>query len=78
MTLSGTAQGPCWNVSVRTSPAPGGFVCHIRVAHQGVRGAFEHQFSHATHVAVEREALLAGLREGMLWIDHKMAQTFAF
>ncbi len=72
MSLSGTVQGPNWCVAVRTLPAARGFVCRIRVEH----GAFSHEFTHATQIARERDALLAGLREGMLWIDHKMSQTF--
>lgn len=76
MTLSGSAQGPKWRVSAQTSPAPGGFVCRVRVEHDGVRGAFSHEFVHATRYKVEREALLDGLRQGMLWIDHKVTRTF--
>lgn len=76
MTLSSNVQGPNWRVFAQTSPEPGGFVCRIRVEHDGARGAYSHEFTHATRSQVEREALLAGLREGMLWIDHKVTQTF--
>lgn len=78
MTLSGSVDGPCWHVSVQTAPAPGGFVCTVRVAHDCASGAFEHEFEYLTRHTVEREALLAGLREGMMWIDHKMAHAFDF
>jgi ribonuclease HI len=78
MTLSGSVDGPAWHVSVQTSPGPGGFVCTVRVAHDGVRGSFQHEFEHMTRHTVEREAMLAGLREGMMWIDHKVAHSFDF
>ncbi|HEX7683029.1 MAG TPA: UDP-glucose 4-epimerase [Trinickia sp.] len=73
MSLSGTVQGPDWRVSGRTFPAARGFVCHVRVEH----GTFSHEFTHAAQMKRERDALFAGLREGMLWIDHKMSRTFA-
>lgn len=78
MTLSGSVDGPGWHVSVHTSPGPSGFVCTVRVAHDGPRGRFQHEFTHVTRHTVEREAMLAGLREGMMWIDHKVARSFDF
>lgn len=78
MALSGSVEGPGWRVSARTSPVPDGFACTVCVAHGGACGAFEHEFAYAGRHTVEREALLAALREGMIWIDHKMAKGFEF
>ncbi|WP_243751164.1 hypothetical protein [Paraburkholderia sp. BL10I2N1] len=36
---------------------------------------FEHQFLHGEVFSTEREAVLSGLREGMLWLELKIAKT---
>ncbi|WP_116137711.1 UDP-glucose 4-epimerase [Trinickia diaoshuihuensis] len=78
MALSGSIEGPGWHVSAHTASVPDGFACTVRVAHGNGCSEFRHEFKHAGRHTVEREALLAALREGMMWIDHKMAQGFDF
>lgn len=77
MTLSGTVVERHWTVSADTAPVPGGFVCTIRVSHDGAGGCFEHAFKHFKTFRSEREAVLDGLREGMLWIEQKRSKTFS-
>jgi hypothetical protein len=77
MTLSGKVNERDWSVSVETCLAPGGFECLIHVAHSGPTGMFEHQFKHFKLFRTEPEAVLDGLREGMLWIEHKMSNAFS-
>lgn len=76
MTLSGSIASAHWRVSVDTLPVSGGFVCTIRVSHGGANDAFEHQFKHFRTFGSEREAVLEGLREGMLWIENKHCKAF--
>ncbi|GLU33759.1 UDP-glucose 4-epimerase [Trinickia caryophylli] len=77
MTLSGTVVERHWTVSADTSPVPGGFACTIRVSHDGAGGSFAHEFKHFKTFCSEREAVLDGLREGMLWIEQKLSKTFS-
>ncbi|WEY40716.1 MULTISPECIES: UDP-glucose 4-epimerase [Paraburkholderia] len=54
-----------------------GYVCEICVTHERAGDKlFEHRFRHARTFASEREAVLEGLREGMTWIELKMANAF--
>jgi hypothetical protein len=75
MTISGNIAEEHWNVAAETFPAPGGFGCHIRVSHGGPHSAFEHEFNHSRRFRTEREAILDGLREGMIWIEYKLSKT---
>jgi hypothetical protein len=76
MTLSANVQQGTWSVSVQTEPAPqGGFQSTIHVKHSSPEGDFERTFHHARVFAVEREAVLEGLREGMTWIALKTTRT---
>jgi hypothetical protein len=77
MTLAGKINEGHWSVSADTAAVPGGFCCHIRVAHEGPEGLYEHDFQHFKRFSSEREAVLDGLREGMLWIEQKMSGTFS-
>ena len=76
MALSGKIPERDWCVSAEVDPAPGGFDCIIRVAHSGPTGEFEHEFKHFKVFRTEHDAVLDGLREGMLWIEQKMSKTF--
>lgn len=76
MAVSGKVCAHDWSVSVEVSPASDGFVCTIRVGHSDPKGKFEHQFKHFKVFRTEREAVLDGLREGMVWVEHKMAHSF--
>lgn len=76
MTLS---RGVCednWAVSARTQVTAGGFDCRIHISHAMPNGTFEHEFKHSGVYPTEREAVLAGLREGMVWVELKMSKTF--
>jgi len=76
MALSGTITERHWTVSARTRPVQGGFECCIRVEHVGSGTPFAHEFKHHKTFTNEREGVLDGLREGALWIEHKVAKTF--
>ncbi len=76
MALSGSVSEHDWTVSAKTRPVPGGFECRIRVEHAGAGTPFAYEFRHHKTFASEREGVLDGLREGMLWIEHKVAKTF--
>jgi hypothetical protein len=75
MTLKGQVTGNDWTVFTDTFPADGGFGCEIHVGHTGSAGEFKHRFRHAKIFATEREAILDGLREGMVWISLKQSET---
>jgi hypothetical protein len=78
MTLSGNVQEGTWSVNVRTEAADeGGYRSTIHVQHSWPDGGFEHTFRHAKKFSTEREAVLEGLRQGMAWIDLKMARTIS-
>ncbi|MBC8746653.1 MULTISPECIES: hypothetical protein [Paraburkholderia] len=76
MTLSANAQEGSWSVSVETHEAQeGGFQATIHVRHASPDGDFERTFHQSRVFAVEREAVLEGLREGMTWIALKKTRT---
>jgi hypothetical protein len=77
MTLSGTVCDGHWSVSVVTHPTVGGFDCSIQISHTTPEGVFTHEFKHSSVFASEREAVLAGLREGMVWVQLKMSKTLS-
>ncbi|KVZ04400.1 hypothetical protein [Burkholderia ubonensis] len=78
MTLSGNIREDDWSVEVETRPdaAGGGFRCRVQVEHGVGAGRFHHAFEHIESYPTEREAVLAGLRAGMTWIELKRSQTF--
>jgi len=77
MTISANVTEAGWVVSVETHEAKGGFACTVHVNHRTPEGTFSHGFRHGDVFPTEREAVLAGLREGMIWIELKMAKTIA-
>ena len=77
MTLSGNVQEGAWSVNVQTEPVEdGGYRSTIQVRHSSPEGDFERTFIHGKKFSTERDAVLDGLREGMTWIELKMARTF--
>lgn len=77
MTLSGNIREDDWTVEVETRPDDaGGFRCRVRVEHSEGTGRFHHEFEHGQAYPTEREAVLAGLRAGMTWIELKRSQVF--
>ncbi|AYZ62074.1 UDP-glucose 4-epimerase [Burkholderia multivorans] len=77
MTLSGNIREDDWSVEVETRPdGGGGFRCRVQVEHGVGAGRFHHAFEHSESYPTEREAVLAGLRAGMTWIELKRSQTF--
>jgi hypothetical protein len=77
MTLSGKVCDGQWSVSAVTHPTTGGFDCEIRLSHATPEGVFTHDFKHSSIFPTEREAVLAGLREGMVWVQLKMSKTLS-
>ncbi|MBB5467602.1 hypothetical protein HDG32_003725 [Paraburkholderia sp. CI2] len=76
MAISANAQEGTWSVSVETREAQeGGFLSTIHVKHVSPEGDFERTFHQSRVFAVEREAVLEGLREGMTWIALKTTRT---
>lgn len=77
MSLNGHIDAGAWSVDAITSPAPrGGFRCEVSVAHASHTQRFTHAFAHHRVFASEREAVLEGLNEGMVWIDLKIGHVF--
>ncbi|MFM0511699.1 UDP-glucose 4-epimerase [Paraburkholderia sp. RL17-373-BIF-A] len=75
MTVSSDVCEGDWSVSVETNQAAGGFDCRIHIHHSTPEGPVEHEFKHSSIFPTEREAVLAGLREGMGWIELKMSKS---
>ncbi len=75
MTVSGQVSEHDWAVSAEVKPVEGGFGCTIHVDHRDPQGTFSHQFRHHKVFASEHEAVLEGLREGMIWIEGKMTHS---
>lgn len=76
MAISANAQQGTWSVSVQTEQTQeGGFQATIHVKHASPEGDFERTFHQSQVFAVEREAVLEGLREGMTWIALKTTRT---
>ncbi|SDD15219.1 hypothetical protein [Paraburkholderia lycopersici] len=77
MSLNGHVDSGAWSVEAATSPAPhGGFQCEVTVMHGSQTQRFTHAFKHHRVFESEREAVIEGLREGMLWIDLKVRHAF--
>ena len=77
MTIIRKVSDNDWSVSVEVVRVPGGFAPSIHVGHADPVGQFEHHFKHHKVFGSEREAVLEGLREGMGWIEQKMANIFS-
>ncbi|WP_341319232.1 UDP-glucose 4-epimerase [Paraburkholderia sp. IMGN_8] len=77
MALSGSVCDNDWSVSVTTHQTAGGFYCSIQLSHNAPEGVFKHGFTHSGVFPTEREAVLAGLREGMVWVQLKVARTLS-
>ncbi|MFM0470627.1 UDP-glucose 4-epimerase [Paraburkholderia strydomiana] len=77
MTLTGNVGDGHWSVSAVTHSTTGGFDCSIKISHAAPEGDFNHEFKHSSIWATEREAVLAGLREGMVWVQLKMSNTLS-
>jgi hypothetical protein len=77
MTISGNVCDNDWSVSVETHQVSGGFDCSIQLDHNTPEGVFTHTFTHCSIYPNEREAVLAGLREGMVWVQLMMSKTFS-
>ncbi|SAL66428.1 UDP-glucose 4-epimerase [Caballeronia choica] len=76
MTLKGQVHNAEWSVTCTTDQTPQGVVCSIGVEQHNVEGGrFMHRFKLARTFDNERDAVLAGLREGMTWIRLKAAKT---
>lgn len=77
MSMSGKVGEAGWSVSVETTAAERGFECRISVSCTEPDGRVEHSFRHSKVFGTEREAMLEGLREGMIWVEQKMAGAFS-
>jgi hypothetical protein len=77
MTISGSVGDGDWSVAATTHRTAGGFDCSIQLSHQTPEGIFKHEFTHSSIFPTEREAVLAGLREGMEWVRLKMSNTLS-
>lgn len=77
MALSGKVNDGDWSVAAVTHQVPGGFDCSIQLSHPTPDGIFAHEFRHSSIFPSERDAVLAGLREGMVWVQLKMSNTLS-
>jgi hypothetical protein len=78
MSLKGSIDDSDWTVSCNTEQTPRGIECSISVEQRNVDGGrFMHRFKHPHAYGNEREAILAGLREGMTWIRLKESNTIS-
>ena len=76
MALTGCVHEDDWSVSGETRQVTGGFTCQIRVQHAIPDGKFDHAFTQSGVFSTGHEAMIEGLREGMVWIGLKRANTF--
>jgi hypothetical protein len=77
MTISGNVGDADWSVAATTHRTEGGFDCNIQLSHRTPEGIFRHEFMHSSVFLTEREAVLAGLREGMDWVRLKTSNTLS-
>lgn len=77
MTISGNVGDDDWSVAATTQRTADGFNCSIQFSHHTPDGIYKHEFMHSNVFPTEREAVLAGLREGMDWVRLKMSNTFS-
>ncbi|SAK60477.1 UDP-glucose 4-epimerase [Caballeronia temeraria] len=76
MSLKGTVDDANWTVTCTTEQTQKGIECSISVEQHDVDGGrFMHRFKHACTFDNEREAVLAGLRDGMTWVRLKAEHT---
>ena len=77
MNLSGkiTDEKGHWTVKAETHESAGGFSCEIHMTIQSEEGEFAHEYKAERTFETEQDAVLYGLREGMVWIDLKMSRT---
>jgi hypothetical protein len=76
MSLKGSVDDADWTVTCIAEQTPRGVECSISVEQRNVEGGrFMHRFRHAGIFQDEREAVLAGLREGMTWVRLKATHT---
>ena len=77
MALTGKIEENEWSVRVKAIPATDGqFGGEIHVSHRTQNGEFTHVFKNHETFPNEREAVLAGLREGAVWIELKRSEAF--
>ncbi len=77
MALTGKIEEDEWSVRVEIKPATDGhYRGEIHVSHRTQNGACTHVFSSHKKFPTEREAVLAGLCEGMIWIELKCSNVF--
>jgi len=74
MALKGQVTGDDWSVFTQGIPVGDSFCCEVHVAHSVPAGEFKHQFRHSKIFARESEAVLDGLREGVVWIGLKRSE----
>ncbi|MEZ2354648.1 UDP-glucose 4-epimerase [Caballeronia sp. RCC_10] len=78
MSLKGQVSNADWSVTCDTEQTPEGIRCTVGVEHRNVEGGrFVHRFTHSRTFDTEREAVLAGLCEGMTWINLKVGKTIS-
>ncbi|MFM0290926.1 UDP-glucose 4-epimerase [Paraburkholderia megapolitana] len=76
MALTGCVHEDDWSVSGEARRTTGGFTCQIRVQHAIPGGEFDHVFTQSGVFSTEHEAMIEGLREGMVWIGLKRVNAF--
>jgi len=77
MNLSGRVneENGNWSITAKTHEAEGGFICQINVTARNLHGDFTHEFKDSQIFIAEQDAVLHGLREGMIWIDLEISRT---
>jgi hypothetical protein len=64
-----------WAVAAESRDVAEGFRCLISTTIFTPEGNFTHEFKDSRTFCTEQEAVLQGLREGMVWIDLKISRT---
>lgn len=77
MSQSSNASDNNWSVAATTHRTAGGFDCSIQLCHQTAAVNFKHEFMHSSVFPTEREAVLAGLSEGLEWVRLKMSNALS-
>lgn len=77
MTVTGVVSSEFGTVEAETMlSAHGKYLCRIKVIQGAAEQGHSHSFSHHRIFDSERDAVLDGLHEGMVWLDLKLNHVF--
>lgn len=78
MELAGHIDGTDWTVAAQSSSASEGYGALVTLSMRGTHPHMERSFHCETLFPTQADAILAGLKEGMILVDLVMSNTLAF